>query len=238
MKKIFEFKNVNFSYDNFSIKNVNFSLEKGYILGLVGRNGAGKTTLFKLLSCQLKDYQGEILINGHSCRDSRQYIMDNVAFISEEQPFFMDDNALNNGEYLGIYYSDWDMFKFKDYLKQFKVPLYTLIKDLSKGTFIKFQLAFAFAHRPFLYVMDEPTSGLDPVFRREFLSILQTVIETEEASVLFSTHITSDLDKIADYITMIEDGKILFTKDIEEIRNEFNNDSFHINQLFQKEAKL
>lgn len=237
MNKIFEFKNVKFSYDNFSIKDVCFSLEKGYIMGLVGRNGAGKTTLFNLLSCQLKNYQGEILVNGYSCRDSKQYIMDNVAFISEEQPFFMDENALNNGEYLGVYYSNWDMFRFKDNLKQFEVPQYTSIKDLSKGTFIKFQLAFALAHNPMLYVMDEPTAGLDPVFRREFLTLLQAIIETEEASILFSTHITSDLDKIADYITMIDDGKILFAKDIEELRNEFNINSFHLNQLFQKEAK-
>ncbi len=236
MSKIFEFKNVNFSYDEFSIKDVSLSLENGYIMGLVGRNGAGKTTLFNLLSCQLKNYKGEILINGYNCRDSRQYIMDNVAFISENQPFFMDDNVLNNGEYLGVYYTNWDMLKFKDYLKQFEVPQYTMIKDLSKGTFIKFQLAFALAHKPILYALDEPTAGLDPVFRREFLTLLQTIIENEDASVLFSTHITSDLDKIADYITMIDDGKILFTKDIEELRNEFEGANFHINQLFRKEV--
>jgi len=236
MNKVFEFRNVSFSYDDFSIKNVSFSLESGYIMGLVGRNGAGKTTLFNLLSCQLKKYTGEILINGYNCRDSKQYIMDNVAFISENQPFFMDDNALNNGEYLGVYYTNWDMLMFKEYLEKFEVPQYTMIKDLSKGTFIKFQLAFALSHKPILYALDEPTAGLDPVFRREFLTLLQTIIETEDASVLFSTHITSDLDKIADYITMIDDGKILFTKDIEELRNDFESGDFHINQLFRKEV--
>ncbi len=235
MDKILELKNLSFSYGEFSLKDVNLSIEKGYITGLVGRNGAGKTTLFKLVGNKLKNYKGNIYLNGKDIKENRYYLMDNVAFISEEQPFFAEESAIFNAETLGQYYTNMNMEKFEEYMYRFDMSTHTQIKEMSKGTFIKFQLAFALARKPLLYLMDEPTAGLDPVFRKEFLNIIQTAIEDAEASVLFSTHITTDLDKVADFITMIDDGKILYTKDIEQLRNEFDNKGFTIRDLFKRE---
>ena len=240
MENIFEFKNVSFKYkqklfrkpDDFSIKNVNLSMEAGYIMGLVGKNSAGKSTLVDLLGRQLKNYEGDIYVDGKNIKDNRRYLFDNVAFISETQVFYNRLNCDANGDMLGVYFSNWDEELFGKTLTKLKVPRYTQVDKLSKGEFIKFQFAFAIARKPKLLVMDEPTAGLDPVFRREFLDRLQGLVEEYNTSVLFSTHITSDLDKVADYIALVDNGEIVFKKDIEQLRDEYGKE-FHINNLFK-----
>lgn len=239
IEKVLEFQKVSLTWPDFALKDISFSLERGYIMGLVGYNGAGKTTLFNLMENKIRKYKGTILVDGFDCRTQESKVKDITAFISDEQPFFFEETAEWNANNLSPYYSSWDMKLFRRYLDRFEISRTTKIKDYSRGTYIKFQLAFAIAHHPLLYVMDEPTAGLDPVFRYDFLHIIQEIIAEEEASVLFSTHNTGDLDKIADYITMLGDGRIIFSKDVETLSDEFQKDlqereRFQINQLFKK----
>ncbi len=238
-EKALEFQHVSFAWPDFSLSDVSFSLERGYLMGLVGFNGSGKSTLFHLMENKIRNYTGAIYIDGYDCRLQEPKVKDITAFLSEEQQFFYEETAEGNADFLGPYYSSWDKETFRTCLDRFEISRTHKLKDYSRGTFIKFQLAFAMAHHPLLYVMDEPTAGLDPVFRYDFLRILQDILEKENASVLFSTHNTGDLDRIADYITMIDKGRILFSKDVETLSDEFQaglaeNEKFQIRQLFCK----
>lgn len=211
IQNVLEFEQVNLTWPDFTLTDISFSLKRGYIMGLVGYNGAGKTTLIHLMENKIRKYQGTILINGLDCRTQEAKVKDITAFISEEQVFFFEETAERNAEILSPYFTSWDKKLFESYLDRFEISRMTKIKDYSRGTYLKFQLAFAIAHHPMLYVMDEPTAGLDPVFRYDFLRIIQEIISEEEASVLFSTHNTGELDKIADYITMLDGGRIVFS---------------------------
>ncbi len=239
MEKVLEFQNVSLTWPDFSLRDINFSLERGYIMGLVGYNGAGKTTLFRLIENRISKYKGTILVDGFDCRTQETKIKDITAFISDEQPFFFEDTAVTNAAILSPYFTSWDMSLFRSYLNRFEISSTTKIKDFSRGTYLKFQLAFAIAHHPILYVMDEPTAGFDPVFRYDFLRLVQEIVAEENASILFSTHNTGDLDKIADYITMLDNGSILFSKDVETLSDEFQENlqersRFQISNLFKK----
>jgi len=239
MEKVLEFKHVSLIWPDFKIDDVTFSLEKGYIMGLVGYNGAGKTTLFRLMANQYRNYKGEILIDGYDCRRQEDRVKNITAFISDDQSFFFEESIKKNAQIYSPYYSCWDWDIFYKYLDYLEIPVDARIKDLSRGTFLKFQLAFAIAHHPVLLAMDEPTAGLDPVFRYDFLKIIQTMVAEENTAVLISTHNTSDLDKIADYITMLDNGRVLFSKDIETLIDEYQsgmneNQGFKIGKLFEK----
>lgn len=239
MEKVLEFKHVSLVWPDFKIDDVTFSLEKGYIMGLVGYNGAGKTTLFRLMANQYRNYKGEIYIDGFDCRTQEAKVKDITAFISEDQNFFFGESVKRNAEIYSPYYTRWDWDVFYKYLDLFEISSESKIMNLSRGSFLKFQLAFAIAHHPVLYAMDEPTAGFDPVFRYDFLRIIQNIVAEENASVLFSTHNTGDLDKIADYITMLDNGRVLFSKDVETLSDEFrhnfnDNRRFSISRLFEK----
>lgn len=237
MNKVLEFNHVSLQWPDFKIDDVTFSLDKGYIMGLVGYNGAGKTTLFRLMA-NLYQYNGEILIDGYDCNKQEAKVKDITAFISDDQNFFFEEDAIRNAEIYSPYYSGWDNNSYMYYLNRFEIPTGTKLRNFSKGTFLKFQLAFAIAHHPVLYAMDEPTAGFDPVFRYDFLRIIQEIVAKENASILLSTHNTSDLDKIADYITMLDNGKVAFSTDVETLSDEYRSNNsghpFRINELFKK----
>lgn len=239
MEKALVFNHVSLIWPDFKIEDVTFSLDRGYIMGLVGYNGAGKTTLFRLMANQYKNYTGEILIDGYDCRTQEAKVKDITAFISDDQNFFFEETVIRNAEIFSYFYSNWDSKTFKEYLDRFEIPTGVRIMDLSRGTFLKFQLAFAIAHHPILYAMDEPTAGFDPVFRYDFLKLIQGIVAEENASILFSTHNTSDLDKVADYITMLDNGRVLFCKDVESFNDEYRNNTdnklgFRISNLFER----
>ncbi len=188
---------------------------------------------------QYRKYFGEILIDGYDCRTQEAKVKDVTAFISDDQNFFFEENVLRNAEIYSRYYSNWDTDTFHKYLDRFKISTRTIINDLSRGTFLKFQLAFAAAHHPVLYAMDEPTAGFDPVFRYDFLRIIQGIVAEENASILLSTHNTSELDKVADYITMLDNGRIMFCKDVETLSEEYQSNMdeklrFRVSNLFKK----
>lgn len=211
MSNILEVGNLNVSFGDFSIKNMSFSIPQGYIMGFIGPNGAGKTTTIKLILNMIKRKSGEIKVLGLDNIANEDDIKEQIGVVFD-QPFFVDDWNLNDVEKaVKLFYKNWDSRKFDHYLKSFNLKRAKKVKDLSRGMKMKLMVAVAMSHDARFLILDEPTSGLDPVARDELMDILSDFIVSEEKSVLFSTHITSDLDKIADYITFIDNGEIVYT---------------------------
>lgn len=217
MKTLLEVKNLSKKYEGFALKDISFSLDRGYIMGFIGPNGAGKTTTMKLIMNLIKRDQGEINIFGLNNGENDITIKDRIGFIYDENCFYGELTIVEMKKIIAPFYSKWDDYAFNQYIKSFELPLKKKIKALSKGMKMKFSLAVALSHHAELLIMDEPTSGLDPVFRNEILDILRDMINDEDKGVLFSTHITSDLDKIADYVTFIDKGELLISTTKEEL---------------------
>lgn len=221
MSNILELINVSKSYEHFSLKNINFSLERGYIMGFIGPNGAGKSTTIKLMMNLVKKETGQVNIFGLDNEKHAIAIKDKIGFVYDEIHFYEELTVQEMKNVIRPFYSQWDERLFNQYVNDFNLPLKKPIKHLSKGMKMKFSLAIALSHHAELLIMDEPTSGLDPLIRNELLDILQSIIQDANKSVFFSTHITSDLDKIADYITLIHDGEILLSKTKDELMDEY-----------------
>ena len=211
---------VNKRYKNFSLKDISFTLPEGYILGLIGKNGAGKTTLMNCIM-GVVSYKGKVYVEGAVNTLHKRAATEKIGFIVEEAPFFRKETLARNGELLGQLYDNWDEKKFFSYLKEFELYCDMNYEELSKGMETKFQLAFALAHSPRLLILDEPTGGLDPVFRRSFLKTLQETVNKEMLSVIISTHLTTDLDKIADYVMLLDEGQIVFYGDKESLSDKY-----------------
>ena len=217
MENILEIKNLRKEYKDFTLKDISFVLPKGYIMGLIGPNGAGKTTIIKLLMNLIKKNNGEISIFGKDNIANEVQIKSRIGFVYDSHSFYEDVNLKNIAKAIAPCYSNWDDNVFLELIEKFDLNLTKKFGKLSRGMKMKFSLALAFSHHADLIIMDEPTSGLDPVFRRELLEILSEIIQDENKSVLFSTHITSDLEKIADYITFIRNGEIVFSSSKNEL---------------------
>lgn len=211
MSNALEIKNLCKSYEHFSLENISFSLPEGYIMGLIGPNGAGKTTTIKLMLNMLKKSAGDINILGMDSVSSQNQIKENIGAVFDSNYFVQDWAVKDIEKTVGIFYSSWDSKKYNGMIKRFSLNPDKKIKELSRGMQMKLMVSCAFSHDAKLLILDEPTSGLDPVARDELLDILSEFIEDGKRSVLFSTHITADLDKIADYITFINEGKVYFT---------------------------
>ena len=212
-----EVKGISKRHGSFVLRDVSFSLEAGYILGLTGRNGAGKTTLIKQLIHPESAKGGSVIINGIDAKKEPLRAKQEIGVLMEEQPFLLDMTLELNGTMLGAFYERFSMEKFHAYLKRFELNRETRYRDLSRGMRMKFQLAFALAHEPKLLLMDEATGGLDVVFRREFYYLLQEAVEKEMVSVIISTHVTEDLDKVADYVAFMEVGRMKFYETKEDL---------------------
>jgi ABC-2 type transport system ATP-binding protein len=211
MNNILELNNLSKTFKDFSIDSISFNLPAGSIMGFVGQNGAGKTTTIRLILNMLKRNGGEIKVFGLDNINNDLEIKQNTGVIFDDL-FFMEMWKINDVENaIKNFYSLWDGKLFKQYLDKFGLPFDKKIKDLSRGMKIKLMLAVAMSHNAKLLLLDEPTSGLDPVARNELLEIFKEYISNGERSILFSTHITSDLEKIADYITLIDHGKLLYS---------------------------
>lgn len=208
-------------FKDFQIKDISMDIPAGFIMGFIGRNGAGKTTIMKLIQNVIVKDGGMVKVCGYDNRRQEVKAKNEIGFIVENSPFMKRYTLLENGELFGKYYRDFEMDRFRMYLSRFKLDPNKHIISLSKGMESRFQLAFALAHNPRLLIMDEPTDGLDPIFRREFLNLLQELIAEERMGILFSTHITGDLDKVADYITMVDEGKIVLSQDKEGLMERY-----------------
>lgn len=216
-----EVKGLSKKYFSFALQDVSFSLAPGYILGITGRNGAGKTTLIKQLIHPETSSGGTVIINGIDTKKEPLRAKQEIGVLMEDQPFLFDMTLEMNGTLLGAFYEQFDMEKFLACLKRFELNRDTRYRDLSRGMRMKFQLAFALAHAPKLLLMDEATGGLDVVFRREFYYLLQEAVEQELVSVIISTHVTEDLDKVADYVAFIEGGRMKFYESKEELYGKY-----------------
>lgn len=211
MAPILEVKDLKKEFKGFALKNISFTLERGYIMGFIGPNGAGKSTTIKLIMNLLKKDGGEIKVFGLDNIKHEKEIKNRIGFVFDENYFYEELTVAEMKRVIAPLYKNWDDGAFNRYLKEFSLPPDKKIKELSKGMKMKFSLAVALSHNAELLIMDEPTSGLDPIIRSELLDILTSVIQDENKGIFFSTHITSDLDKIADYITFINDGRIIFS---------------------------
>lgn len=213
-----EVKGLRKEYKGFSLKDVSFALPKGTIMGLVGPNGAGKTTIIKLILNLVKRRSGEIRVFGLDNISREKAIKARIGFV-HETPAFIEDAPLKDiAAAVAPFYRKWDKKLFQSLITEFGLPLSKKFKKLSHGMKMKFSLALALCHDADLLILDEPTSGLDPVFRRELLERLSGLIQDEGKAVLFSTHLTSDLEKTADYITFVSAGEVVFSLPKDDIR--------------------
>lgn len=218
---ILKVENLSKSYGDFTLKGVEFNLPKGSIMGLVGENGAGKTTIIKLILNLIKKESGSIKVFGLDNIENEQQIKEKIGVVLDESYFHDNLRTKDITLIMENIYTNWDKSTFLYYLKKFKLPTDKIVKDFSKGMKMKLSIAVALSHDPQFLILDELTSGLDPIVRSEILDIFLDFIQDEEKSILFSTHITSDLDKIADYITFIHDGEVIFSESKDDMINNF-----------------
>lgn len=204
-----EVKNLKKQYENFCLNDVSFNLEKGYILGYIGQNGAGKSTTINLIMDFIKGDGGQIKVFGKTIKDNEIEYKKLIGYVSDECYFLDSMKCADVNKSMKMFYTTYDEGKFKNYLKKWGIKLDSKVKDLSKGMKTKLMLAAVLSRETKLLVLDEPTSGLDPIFRIEILDILQDYIVDGEHSVLFSTHILSDIEKVADYVCFIKDGSLM-----------------------------
>ena len=217
MEHILEVKSLRKEYDGFTLNDISFELPYGYIMGLIGPNGAGKTTTIKLIMNLLRRNGGEIKIFGKDNIEDEMEVKSRIGFVYDTPNFYEHLTLKQMKSIIAPFYKKWDDSLFHHYIREFDLPLKKKIKTLSRGMNMKYALAIALSHHAELIIMDEPTSGLDPVFRRELLDILSGIIQDEKKSILFSTHVTSDLEKIADYITFINKGERVFSSPKDEV---------------------
>jgi len=197
---------------DFSLKDVTFSVPKGAIMGFVGENGAGKsTTINCIINALIKD-GGSVKIFGEEVGDDTIHTRDDIGVVLDTNSFAEYLTPKNIATAMKPIYTNWDDDLFKDYLEKLKLPFKKQIQTFSRGMTMKLGLAVALAHRPKLLILDEATGGLDPIVREEVLEIFLDFVQDENHSILLSSHITSDLEKIADYITFIHDGEIVLSE--------------------------
>lgn len=221
--KILEVTGLVKKYPTFALQNVSFSLEKGRIMGLIGRNGAGKSTTLKAILNLVHSDQGSIHMFGKDFKKEESSCKQDIGVVLGSESFYSHKKLCSITAVTKRFYKNWDDAAYKMLIDMFKLDTKKLIHELSTGMRIKYLIALALSHHAKLLIMDEPTSGLDPVAREELLDLFTQLVKHTSASILFLTHITSDLDKCADDITYIQNGKVLATA---------NKKSFI--QLFQK----
>ena len=221
MDTVLDIRNLRKEFKGFSLQDISFSLPRGYIMGFIGPNGAGKTTTLKLIMNMLQKDGGEITVFGLDHVKSEREVKQRIGFVHDQSVFYERLSIQQMTGLLRPFYQRWDEGKYQQYIRQFGLDPDKKIKDLSKGMKTKYSLALALSHGAELLIMDEPTSGLDPVFRRELLDILYEVIQREENSILFSSHITSDLDRMADYITFLNEGRLVFSEEKDSLLSRF-----------------
>ncbi|WP_049389410.1 phenol-soluble modulin export ABC transporter ATP-binding protein PmtA, partial [Staphylococcus capitis] len=207
-----ELKNVSYQTKDFQLKDISFKVPKGFVTGFIGGNGAGKTTVIRLIMDLIQSKNGQISVFNEQMKDSAVEIKNKIGFVYSET-YFNDKWSIKKLENIvAPFYNNWDHKIFMNYLQFFQLPYKKKIKTFSTGMKMKLSLAIAFSHHAELFILDEPTSGLDPLVRNELLEIIQQELIDEDKTVFISTHIISDLEKIADYIVYLRDGQIIFNE--------------------------
>ena len=211
MNEMLKIENLNKNYPSFSLKNVSFAVKPGEIMGFIGRNGAGKTTTLKSIMNIIHYDSGQISAFD---KDMAQYELENkqrIGFALSELNYYPNKTIRQLMNVTKRFYKNFDENKFNEVCKIFNLNMDKKLEELSSGMKVKYSVAIALSHKAELLILDEPTSGLDPVSRDEILDIFREIVKNKERAILFSTHITSDLDKCASNITYIHDGSIIYT---------------------------
>ena len=213
-----EIKNLSKHYAGFSIENLNLTLPRGCIMGLVGENGAGKSTTIRMILELTKPDTGEITVFGQKLSQKRKQ---KIGVVLDEPGYPTCMTAAQIGRMLAGIYQNWEQETYADYLTKLRIPENKPFRDFSKGMKMKLSLAAALSHRAELLILDEATSGLDPVMRDEILDIFNDFTRNEQHSVLISSHIVSDLEKICDYIAFLHKGRLMLCREKDELLNEY-----------------
>ncbi|MEN1936738.1 ABC transporter ATP-binding protein [Paenibacillus sp. 102] len=221
MENIVELHNVSKAFQGFSIEQLNLQIKKGFVTGFIGANGAGKSTTIKLMMNLLKPDAGEIKIFGLDYASHEKEIKERIGFVFDSNVFYEGLNLKDIKRMVAPAYKNWDEAIFKQYVEQFELPMNKAIKTFSKGMQMKASLALALSHHAELIIMDEPTAGLDPIFRRELLNLLHELMLDGNRTIFFSTHITTDLDRIADFIAFLKKGNLIFNQSIHEVEENY-----------------
>lgn len=238
----FEIKGLIKHFPEFSLGPINLNMEPGMVLGFVGPNGSGKTTTMHSMVGLIKPDGGEIKIFDRANDPNDISWKFDIGYVGDKHVFYEHWSGKKNLEFLKQFYPNWDLDFEAELIKRFEVPINKKAKDLSTGNRVKLSLIGALAHRPKLLILDEPTSGLDPVVRSEFLDIMFEVVESGERAVFYSTHILSDISKVADELAFIKNGKIVkktlkddLTENWRRISFRFDNKLPEIENIFMLE---
>ena len=221
MNEVLRLENVNKKYPTFSLKDVSFSIEPGQIMGFIGRNGAGKTTTLKCIMNLIHFESGKISAFDKDMTENELENKQRIGFALSELNYYPNKTIRQLMNVTKRFYKNFDEQKFEEVCKLFNLNIDKKLEQLSSGMKVKYSVAIALSHHAELLILDEPTSGLDPVSRDEILDIFREIVRSGERAILFSTHITSDLDKCATNITYIHDGDIVYTGTKKEFVNSY-----------------
>ncbi len=236
--KILSIENLTKEYPKFLLDNVSFELEEGYIMGFIGSNGAGKTTTLKSMLDLVQPKCGKVKFFGLDYKENEREIKQKLGFMFGDMEFYIKRKITDITDVVKRFYSNWNQDVYNQLINKFALDETKKLEELSRGMRVKYSLTLALSHDAQLLILDEPTSGLDPVARDELLELFQELVEDGKRSVLFSTHITSDLDKCADYITYINNGKIIETTTKDELLDSHRMVSFQEKQLAEIKEDL
>jgi ABC-2 type transport system ATP-binding protein len=209
------------SYGDFSLRDVSFELESGYIMGFIGANGAGKTTTLKSMLGLVRKDSGRVRILGKDFSENESDLKQHIGLAFGGVDYYSKTKIKTITDVYHRFYSNWDKAAYENYMHMFKLDENKRLEELSSGMRVKYSLTLALSHHARLLLLDEPTSGLDPVARDNLLDVFRELIEDGERSILFSTHITSDLEKCADFITYIENGRIIESRSKDELLDSY-----------------
>ena len=218
MEPILQVENLTKQYPGFKLDHVTFSVQKGTIMGLIGENGAGKSTTINAILDLIKKDEGSVKFWGKELSSDPRSIKENIGVVFDGINFYETLTPVRIGSISNAAYRQWDGAVYNDYLKKLQLPPDKEIKTFSTGMKMKLGIAVALSDKPKLLILDEATSGLDPVMRDDMMDLFLDFVQDENHSILMSSHITSDLEKVADYITFIHEGKVLFCKQKDELR--------------------
>jgi len=221
VEHVIELNQVTKTFKNFSIENMDLAVKKGFVTGFIGANGAGKSTTIKMMMNLLRPDKGKVKVFGQDYTTHEKEIKERIGFVYDGNVFFEGLNLKDIKRIVAPAYKRWDDTLFYHYVTQFELPLNKSIKTFSKGMQMKASLALALSHHAELIIMDEPTAGLDPIFRRELLNLLQELMIDGSRTIFFSTHMTTDLDRIADYIAFIQNGKLIFNQSVHNLSENY-----------------
>lgn len=219
--KLLEVNGLVKEYPSFRLNEVSFSLDEGYIMGFIGRNGAGKSTTIKSMLNLVKRDGGSVKFEGRDLFENENECKKHIGVVIGEFKCYEHSKLGRISSVTKRFYDDWDDRVYQSYLKRFKLDENKKVSELSAGMKVKYALTLALSHNAKLLILDEPTSGLDPVSRDDLLDVFRSIIDDGTKSILFSTHIISDLEKCADHITYIKNGSILASKDVESFKNDY-----------------